>query len=817
MNEKLMLFYQKKANNYCSSFLQMNGVKKHIVVVMVFIPGQGLAWTDGQAIYINLAHKHFDGMSEEEVYLSVLGLTAHEAAHCIFTDFGLRTRCAKEWSTGIVKTIPAALSQVQSENRQKIVTAMSDRIKRRFMTETLLELDNIIEDGYIEDRCYEVRPGILLDALEYVRNRHFDQTIPVETAAANNSALKVFYSIVLMYVKYAYIKTTGEATPESTDLLETTSRCLPYLDKALSSKNSYFRKKMMIGVVLEAWEIFEKELEQLPTEQEVERFLNELREMLKEAMSQPGEGQSNSEQVAKDNLTSSSTEEADEQESQEEKRERAKKQIQEMMKKAADKTQEESSQEQSDGEQSEADADSGETSDEAGNGDGESKSADGEEDGDQSEADSDGDGESTDSGETSDEAGNSKGEQSGKEQSADTDSGKSSDESGDGDSEGESTDNDSSGSQDQSSSTDNKSGGSDESSSESSDTDSTDTSQSESTGDEGTNSDEAASEESAQVEESIRKALEKLAEELKEHDEEPEEAEEPQKQERNQKEPLDLQAEADLIDYGKVHKDVEINVSMQRVDGRNAEYRKHMLPAVKKSTQAVVNGLKNFFKNSDKGERQTGLMTGRRVDTRIAHRLDGKIMSAKKEPRPGVAIGILIDRSGSMSGSRLDIASYTALVFNRMCKELKLNLGVFTHCSNFGVEITCCKNYGEISPQDEQRIMSIEPCGCNRDGAALTYVGERLLKQPEETKMLILVCDGRPADAGYSGDIAKKDLQLIKRKLTRQGVKLVVAAIGEDKEQIKEIYGNSFINISNIESLPKTMVRELVRVLVANQ
>ena len=40
---------------------------------------------------------------------------------------------------------------------------------------------------------------------------------------------------------------------------------------------------------------------------------------------------------------------------------------------------------------------------------------------------------------------------------------------------------------------------------------------------------------------------------------------------------------------------------------------------------------------------------------------------------------------------------------------------------------------------------------CNRDGAALRFVAEKLCKYPAEAKMLFIISDGQPNDDGYSG------------------------------------------------------------------
>ena len=93
----------------------------------------------------------------------------------------------------------------------------------------------------------------------------------------------------------------------------------------------------------------------------------------------------------------------------------------------------------------------------------------------------------------------------------------------------------------------------------------------------------------------------------------------------------------------------------------------------------------------------------------------------------------------------------------------------------------------------------------NRDGAALRFVAEHLVKRPEELKILILISDGQPAGTGYYGTEAEKDLRAIKKEYRQKGVILFTAAIGSDKERIKRIYGDGFLDITDLNKLPKLL------------
>ena len=107
--------------------------------------------------------------------------------------------------------------------------------------------------------------------------------------------------------------------------------------------------------------------------------------------------------------------------------------------------------------------------------------------------------------------------------------------------------------------------------------------------------------------------------------------------------------------------------------------------------------------------------------------------------------------------------------------------------------------------------MDIAARGSNRDGAALRFVAEQLSKRDEEVRILMLVSDGQPADVGYGGTAAEEDLRGIKQEYKRKGILFVAAAIGEDKVNIERIYGDSFLDITDLNQLPVKLTAVIKR------
>ena len=211
-----------------------------------------------------------------------------------------------------------------------------------------------------------------------------------------------------------------------------------------------------------------------------------------------------------------------------------------------------------------------------------------------------------------------------------------------------------------------------------------------------------------------------------------------------------------------------------------------------------------------RGGKQTGLIMGRRLDAHALCRNDGKVFYKHNLPNeiPELAVGLLLDESGSMrSCDRCTYARAAGMILYDFCQSLEIPVIIYGHSTEYdsGKNYVALYSYAEFESfdqDDKYRLMDIGARSENRDGAALRYVAEQLSKRTEAVKMLILVSDGQPYDDDYYGTAAEEDLRGIKQEYQRKGILFVAAAIGDDKENIQRIYGDSFLDITDLNQLP---------------
>lgn len=273
---------------------------------------------------------------------------------------------------------------------------------------------------------------------------------------------------------------------------------------------------------------------------------------------------------------------------------------------------------------------------------------------------------------------------------------------------------------------------------------------------------------------------------------------------------------AQSISYGDVHAGVDICVNrMSTVDEELVEQYNAISGPLLDISRQLQKSLLQQLKDKQRGGKQTGLMMGRRLDAHALCRNDGKGFYKNASPNeiPQMSVGLLLDESGSMcSCDRCTYARSSAIILYDFCKALHIPVTVYGHStSGSSVELYSYAEFESIDNDDKYRMMDIAARGSNRDGAALRFMAEQLVKRPEEVKILILASDGQPAAPGYYGSAAEEDLRGIKQEYRRKGVLFIAAAIGEDKQNIERIYGDSFMDITDLNQLPVKLTAAVKR------
>lgn len=191
---------------------------------------------------------------------------------------------------------------------------------------------------------------------------------------------------------------------------------------------------------------------------------------------------------------------------------------------------------------------------------------------------------------------------------------------------------------------------------------------------------------------------------------------------------------------------------------------------------------------------------------------DDKVFEKKHDGNPlDVAVSILVDWSGSMSGNKIECAMEACVII----AEAFEHFGVSLEVAQFGVthergstyfNHRFLKRFGENYRDVRDRFWQQECLSDNNDGASLDFAMRRLLGQRERQKLFVQISDGIPATGGV-------DATAVLKAAVRKYRNLNLLAVGIMTEHVKEYYPYHII-VHKPEELPgkfASLAKQVIR------
>lgn len=266
-----------------------------------------------------------------------------------------------------------------------------------------------------------------------------------------------------------------------------------------------------------------------------------------------------------------------------------------------------------------------------------------------------------------------------------------------------------------------------------------------------------------------------------------------------------------LFSYGAIHKGIKTKVHRP---GFTYEDKLNYTRSNKKYIEyanKLVKQVLPFLENEVSSEYSKNRYYGTKFDASNVAKKDFRYFSKKNPPNesPTMALALRIDESGSMkANNRIEMARATAILMWEFCKKCNIPIGIYGDTADLNeledVSIYSYSDFHNPDKNDCYRMMQISPKSNNRDGVPIKYVADKLLDVEADIKVLFIISDGKPlAKPNYKDELAKEDLKSVISEYSRKGINFFVAAIGNDRDVIKDIYGeNRFLDMSNINTLP---------------
>ncbi len=205
------------------------------------------------------------------------------------------------------------------------------------------------------------------------------------------------------------------------------------------------------------------------------------------------------------------------------------------------------------------------------------------------------------------------------------------------------------------------------------------------------------------------------------------------------------------------------------------------------------------------------LTTGEAIEPRIFREL----LPSSRD----VTTALLLDGSSSLGvhGGRifkLELACADALSQAMTLARERHGIFVFTGNTRHRVEVNCLKDFEERRFVPPSRL-GLATGGYTRLGAPLRHLTSRLLAQPSERRLLIVIGDGLISDEGYEGRYAWADAAHAVEEANDAGVSIYYVGVGPTRvDPLPEVFGpRRSQRIRRVEDLPRVLAhvhRELV-------
>ena len=273
---------------------------------------------------------------------------------------------------------------------------------------------------------------------------------------------------------------------------------------------------------------------------------------------------------------------------------------------------------------------------------------------------------------------------------------------------------------------------------------------------------------------------------------------------------------------GSCHEEIKLIVHRPEVTAQNKEEYQEMYNTSLPIIQELIHKTSPLLEHEVSSEFTKSQFYGTKFCAERAANLDFRVFARKRPPEeePSLAVALRIDESASMSAfGRLDAAKQAAITLYEFCKGCGIPIMVYGDTADRSkreqMSVYAYIDFESKDDDEKYTLMNIQARSNNRDGMALRIISDRLMNMSQKNKLIISISDGQPkAMPDYSGEKAANDMKDTLQEFRRKGIQVLAAAIGQDKEMIRELYGaENTLDITDLKQLPSRLIQIITRYL----
>lgn len=309
----------------------------------------------------------------------------------------------------------------------------------------------------------------------------------------------------------------------------------------------------------------------------------------------------------------------------------------------------------------------------------------------------------------------------------------------------------------------------------------------------------------AYTQEEIKQAAEKLAEQMRRLT--------TSNTSLNSKE---IKSEWDSKEIADECKQIEDDVFIVKQEDSERRYKADF-DTVKQHINGLVNTFSKFFVEQE--YRLTGMRRGVLDTNKLAEAYQAveTVYSNKfKRTTPGLDVCVLIDESGSMSGTNISSARKCAILLNEVFLRLKqCDFYVYGHTAdNRQTGEVTINVYRDHWNRNRYALGKVDSYSNNKDSVAIEETYKMVRKQTAKPLLMFVISDGAPNAWGLRGQLAVEEVKKVVNRIESNGDTLVCQIAIESHFRPQDMF-NHYVVMTDMNTFPSDLSRYVMNTLIS--
>lgn len=238
---------------------------------------------------------------------------------------------------------------------------------------------------------------------------------------------------------------------------------------------------------------------------------------------------------------------------------------------------------------------------------------------------------------------------------------------------------------------------------------------------------------------------------------------------------------------------------------------------VKQHINSLVNTFSKFFVEQE--YRLTGMRRGVLDTNKLAEAYQAveTVYSNKfKRTTPGLDVCVLIDESGSMSGTNIASARKCAILLNEVFLRLKqCDFYVYGHTAdNRHMGEVTINVYRDHWNRNRYALGKVESYSNNKDSVAIEETYKMVRKQTSKPLLMFVISDGAPNAYGLRGQPAVEEVKKVVNRIESNGDTLVCQIAIESHFRPQDMF-NHYVVMTDMNTFPSDLSGYVMNTLIS--